>query len=623
MAVHLAECCNPLPGERIVGIVTTGKGVTIHTIDCDTLESFSDTPERWLDLAWEADADEKGVHVGRLNLVVANETGSLSKLTTAIAKNNGNISNLKITNRSLDFFEMLVDIEVKDARHLGNIVAALAGSDVGEQRRAGARAPLSGTRPTGRKLYNSGSGPMIQAPGRPPARGNEEGDGVSQAHQTRLAGQGNEAPSAVLTDRETGSTVELPVLEGTMGPPVIDIRSLYAGDGQVLLRSRLYRDRLLQVQDHLHRRRAGRAAAPRLPYRRAGRAYSDFLEVSYLLLHGELPNAAEKDHFVSTITKHTMVHEQINYLYRGFRRDSHPMAVMIGVVGALAAFYHDTTDINDPKQRIIASHRLIAKMPTFAAMAYKYNIGQPFVYPRNDLTYAENFLHMMFAGAVRGLSDQPDPCARHGPHPDPPCRPRAERLDVDGAPRRLLRRQSLRLHRSRHRDALGPGPRRRQRGRAADAGRDRHGREHPGLPQAGEGQGRPVPPHGLRPPGLQETTTRGPRSCGDTCHEVLDDLGISDELLRIAMELERIALEDEYFVERKLYPNVDFYSGLILQALGIPTRIFTVIFALARTVGWVAQWNEMIADPEQKIGRPRQLYTGPAQRGFVPLRDRP
>ena len=219
---------------------------------------------------------------------------------------------------------------------------------------------------------------------------------MSQSRQTTLAGANDAAPSAVLTDRESGGTVELPVLEGTMGPPVIDIRSLYAGTGKFsydpgYTATGSCKSKITYIDGEqgvlLHRGYPIDELAEQ----------SDFLEVSYLLLHGELPNAAERDRFVNTITKHTMVHEQINYLYRGFRRDSHPMAVMIGVVGALAAFYHDTTDIDDAKQRMIASHRLIAKMPTFAAMAYKYSIGQPFVYPRNDLTYAENFLHMMFA----------------------------------------------------------------------------------------------------------------------------------------------------------------------------------------------------------------------------------
>ena len=442
-----------------------------------------------------------------------------------------------------------------------------------------------------------------------------------QPRQTRLAGGSDAVPGAVLTDRESGGTVELPVLEGTMGPPVIDIRALYAGTGKFsydpgYTATGSCKSRITYIDGEegllLHRGYPIAELAEQ----------SDFLEVAYLLLRGELPNAAEKDAFVSTITKHTMVHEQINYLYRGFRRDSHPMAVMIGVVGALAAFYHDTTDIDDPNQRMIASHRLIAKMPTFAAMAFKYSIGQPFVYPRNDLTYAENFLHMMFAVPCEGLPDQPDPRARHGPAADSARGPRAERLDVDRAPRRpppaptptpasrpALRRCGAlptaaptrpcsrcwkRSARSTRFRASSPGPKTRTTPSASWASAT----------------------------GSTRTTTRRATVMRETCHEVLDDLGISDELLKIAMELERIALEDEYFVDRKLYPNVDFYSGLILQALGIPTHLFTVIFALARTVGWVAQWNEMIADPEQKIGRPRQLYTGPAQRSFLPLRER-
>ena len=444
---------------------------------------------------------------------------------------------------------------------------------------------------------------------------------MSQAHQTRLAGQSNEAPSAVLTDRETGSTVELPVLEGTMGPPVIDIRSLYAGTGKFsydpgYTATGSCKSNITYIDGEqgvlLHRGYPIDELA----------AYSDFLEVSYLLLHGELPNAAEKDHFVNTITKHTMVHEQINYLYRGFRRDSHPMAVMIGVVGALAAFYHDTTDIDDPKQRIIASHRLIAKMPTFAAMAYKYNIGQPFVYPRNDLTYAENFLHMMFAV----------PCEDYRINP----------IHARAMDRILIlhadHEQNASTSTVRLAGSSGANPYACIAAGIATLWGPAHGGANEAVLQMLEEIGTVEnisefikrakdkdDPFRLMGFGHRVYKNYDPRATvmRETCHEVLDDLGISDELLRIAMELERIALEDEYFVDRKLYPNVDFYSGLILQALGIPTHLFTVIFALARTVGWVAQWNEMIADPEQKIGRPRQLYTGPAQRGFVPLRDRP
>ncbi len=427
-------------------------------------------------------------------------------------------------------------------------------------------------------------------------------------------------PASLLTDRETGREVELPVLEGTIGPSVIDIRALYAGTGKFsydpgFTATGSCKSRITYIDGEqgvlLHRGYPIDELAE----------YSDFLEVAYLLLHGELPDARQKGAFVNTITHHTMVHEQINYLFRGFRRDAHPMAVMIGVVGALAAFYHDTTDIEDPKQRIIASHRLIAKIPTLAAMAYKYSIGQPFIYPRNDLSYAENFLSMLFAV----------PCGEYEINPV-----HARAMD-----------RILILHADHEQNASTSTVR-----LAGSSGANPYACIAAGIATLWG------PAHG----GANEAVVRmleeietvenisafvarakdkddsfrlmgfghrvyknyDPRATvmRETCHEVLEDLGVDDELLNIAMELERIALEDEYFIERKLYPNVDFYSGLILQALGIPPHLFTVIFALARTVGWVAQWNEMIGDPEQKIGRPRQLYTGPAQRHFVPLEQR-
>ena len=444
---------------------------------------------------------------------------------------------------------------------------------------------------------------------------------MSQARQTGLTERNAEPPNAVLTDRETGSSVELPVLEGTIGPSVIDIRALYAGTGKFsydpgYTATGSCTSRITYIDGEegvlLHRGYPIDQLAE----------HSDFLEVAYLLLYGELPNAGEKDLFVNTITHHTMVHEQINYLYRGFRRDAHPMAVMIGVVGALAAFYHDTTDIDDPKQRMIASHRLIAKMPTFAAMAYKYNIGQPFVYPRNDLTYAENFLHMMFAV----------PCEDYRINPI-----HARAMD------RLLilhadHEQNASTSTVRLAGSSGANPYACIAAGIATLWGPAHGGANEAVLQMLEEIGTvdnisafiarakdKDDQFRLMGFGHRVYKNYDPRAMvmRATCHEVLDDLGISDELLRIAMELERIALEDAYFVERKLYPNVDFYSGLILQALGIPTHLFTVIFALARTAGWIAQWNEMIEDPEQKIGRPRQLYTGPAPRPFLALRDRP
>ena len=345
------------------------------------------------------------------------------------------------------------------------------------------------------------------------------------------------------------------------------------------------------------------------------------MEVCYLLLNGELPTADELDKFTYTITRHTMLHEQIATFYRGFRRDAHPMAVMCGVVGALSAFYHDSTDITDPKQRMIASHRLIAKMPTIAAMAYKYTLGQPFMYPQNNLSYTGNFLRMTF-----GVPAEPyevNPVIERAMRPDlhPPRRPRAERLDLDRAARRLVGRQSVRLHRRRHRLPLGPGPWRRQRGGAQHAARDRHARPHPRIYRPRQGQERPVPADGLRPPRLQEFRPAREGDAGDRRGGAEGARHLRSGA-RHRAGAGAIALKDEYFIEKKLYPNVDFYSGVILSAIGFPTDMFTALFALARTVGWVAQWNEMISDPDQKIGRPRQLYTGPAQRDYVPVEQR-
>ena len=449
----------------------------------------------------------------------------------------------------------------------------------------------------------------------------ERGEQVSTArHEERREGDEAPAANAVLTDREGGGSVELPILEGTIGPKVIDIRALYAGTGKFsydpgFTATGSCKSNITYIDGEqgvlLHRGYSIDELAAR----------SDFLEVAYLMLYGELPNAVEKASFVDTITHHTMVHEQINYLYRGFRRDAHPMAVMIGVVGALAAFYHDTTDIGDPKQRLIASHRLIAKIPTFAAMAFKYSIGQPFVYPRNDLTYAENFLHMMFAV----------PCEDYRVNP----------IQARAMDRILIlhadHEQNASTSTVRLAGSSGANPYACIAAGIATLWGPAHGGANEAVVRMLEeiGSVGDIPafiarakdkddPFRLMGFGHRVYKNYDPRATvmRETCHEVLDDLGIDDELLKIAMTLERIALEDEYFIDRKLYPNVDFYSGLILKALGIPPHLFTVIFALARTVGWIAQWNEMIEDPEQKIGRPRQLYTGPPPRGFVPLEER-
>ncbi len=439
---------------------------------------------------------------------------------------------------------------------------------------------------------------------------------------TANAQQGSPAADTTfsLTDNATSQTIELPVIPGSLGPSVVDIRKLYGGTGKFtydpgFTSTGSCESKITYIDGDqgilLHRGYPIDELAEN----------SDFLEVSYLLLYGELPNGKQKKEFDDTITQHTMVHEQINYLFRGFRRDSHPMAVMIGVVGALAAFYHDTTDIQDPHQRMIASHRLIAKMPTIAAMAHKYAIGQPFVYPRNDLNYSENFLHMLFAV----------PCQDY----------EINQVQADAMDRILI------LHADHEQNASTSTVR-----LAGSSGANPYaciaagiatlwGPAHGGANEAVVhmldeiGSVERIPecvakakdkddPFRLMGFGHRVYKNYDPRAkvLHKTCHEVLNDLGLDNEMLDIARELERIALEDDYFIDRKLYPNVDFYSGIILQALGIPTHLFTVIFALARTVGWIAQWNEMIEDPHQKIGRPRQLYTGETQRSYVALDQR-
>ena len=339
-----------------------------------------------------------------------------------------------------------------------------------------------------------------------------------------------------------------------------------------------------------------------------------------MLLNGDLPTPAEKAGFEQTITKHTMLHDQLQYFYRGFRRDAHPMAIMVGVVGALSAFYHDSTDITDPEQRRIASHRLIAKMPTIAAMAYKYSMGQPFVYPRNELSYAENFLHMTFAVPAEVYRVSPS-VAR--------AMDRIFILHADHEQNAST--STVRLAGS---SAANPFA-------CVSAGiASLWGPAHGGANEAVLNMLQEIgskdriadyikkakdkdDPFRLMGFGHRVYKNYDPRAAvlRTSCHEILNELGVGREpLLALALELERIALEDDYFVERKLYPNVDFYSGIIYRAIGFPPSMFTVLFAVARTVGWIAQWREMIEDPEQRIGRPRQLYTGPTQRPYATSR---
>ena len=347
---------------------------------------------------------------------------------------------------------------------------------------------------------------------------------------------------------------------------------------------------------------------------------SDYLEVCYTLLYGELPTAEQRDQFISTVKNHTMVHEQIRNFFNGFRRDAHPMAIMCGVVGALSAFYHDSLDINNPEHREITAYRLIAKMPTIAAMCYKYALGQPFMYPRNDLGYAENFLHMMFG----------NPCEES--KISPTLAKAMDRIFILHADHE----QNASTSTVRLAGSSGANP-----FACIAAGISAlWGPAHGGANEAvlnmldeighidnidayiakAKDKNDPFKLMGF---GHRVYKNYDPRATvmRESCHDVLAELGVNDPQLELAMKLEEIALSDPYFKEKKLFPNVDFYSGIILKAIGIPTSMFTVIFALSRTVGWIAHWNEMISNP-YKIGRPRQLYTGEAERSFVPVNER-
>ncbi|MHA6642260.1 citrate synthase [Mesorhizobium sp. A623] len=418
-----------------------------------------------------------------------------------------------------------------------------------------------------------------------------------------------------------GKTHELKVRSGSVGPDVIDIGALYSTTGAFTydpgFTSTASCDSAITYIDG----DAGILLHRGYPIDQLAE-HGDFLEVCYLLLYGELPTKAQKDDFDHRITRHTMVHEQMSKFFTGFRRDAHPMAVMCGVVGALSAFYHDSTDISDPYQRMVASMRLIAKMPTIAAMAYKYHIGQPFVYPKNDLGFAANFLNMCFAV----------PCEEYKVNP---VLARAmERIFILHADHE----QNASTSTVRLAGSSGANPFACiAAGIACLWGPAHGGANEAALNMLGEiGHVDHIPefidrakdkndPFRLMGFGHRVYKNYDPRAkiMQQTAHEVLTELGIKDDpMLDIAMELEKIALTDEYFIEKKLYPNVDFYSGITLKALGFPTTMFTVLFAVARTVGWIAQWKEMIEDPHQKIGRPRQLYTGSPERDYVPIAKR-
>ncbi|MEI8384492.1 MAG: citrate synthase [Nitrosomonadaceae bacterium] len=412
--------------------------------------------------------------------------------------------------------------------------------------------------------------------------------------------------------------LEFPVMSGSMGPEVVDIRSLHARSGVFTYDPGYFSTASCNSKITFIDGDAGILLYRGYPIEQLARQ-CDFMEVCYLLMNGELPTSDQKSSFDHTIKEHTMVHEQLARFYTGFRRDAHPMAVMVGVVGALSAFYHDAMDISDATQREISAFRLVAKLPTITAMAYKYNIGQPFIYPRNDLNYAENFLHMMFATPAEKYKSNPV-LARaldrililHADHEQNASTSTVRLSGSSGAnPFACISAGIACL--------WGPAH-----GGANEACLNML-EEIGDVSRIGEYIKRAKDKNDsfkLMGFGHRVYKNFDPRAklMRETCHEVLNELGLqNDPLFKLALELEKIALEDEYFISKKLYPNVDFYSGIVQRALGIPVSMFTAIFAMARTVGWIAQWSEMISDPEYKIGRPRQLYTGAATRDVAPI----
>ncbi|MCA0434391.1 MAG: citrate (Si)-synthase [Proteobacteria bacterium] len=418
-----------------------------------------------------------------------------------------------------------------------------------------------------------------------------------------------------------GKTVDLPVKAGTIGPDVIDIGALYKETKSFTFDPGFTSTAACESQITYIDGDEGILLHRGYPIEQLAE-HGDFLETCYLLLYGELPNAAQRRKFDHNITYHTMVHEQMALLFRGFRRDAHPMAVMVAVVGAMSAFYHDSTDINDPRQREVASHRMIAKLPTIAAMAYKYHIGQPFVYPQNNLSYAANFLRMCFAV----------PCEDYVVNP---ILARAmDRIFILHADHE----QNASTSTVRLAGSSGANPFACISAGIACLWGPAHGGANEAALKMLTEIGRPenIPSFiekvkdknsNVRLMGFGHRVYKNydPRAkiMQQTAHEVLHELGVdNDPLLQVAHDLEKVALSDDYFISRKLYPNVDFYSGIILRAMGFPTSMFTVLFALARTVGWISQWKEMIEEPNQRIGRPRQLYTGPARRDYVAMTKR-
>lgn len=427
--------------------------------------------------------------------------------------------------------------------------------------------------------------------------------------------------SVTVTDNATGKSWDFPMMDGSVGPSVIDVRRLYAETGWFTYDPGFTSTGSCKSTITYIDGDEGVLLYRGYPIEELAEK-SDFPEVCYLLLYGELPTQDQKAKFEHDVTYHTMLHDQVNMFWRGFRRDSHPMAQMCGVVGALSAFYHDSLNISDPYHRMVASYRLLAKMPTIAAQSYKFSVGQPFVSPRNDLGYAENFLNMLFSVPAEDYKIAPVIAKAmdrililHADHEQNASTSTVRLAGSSGAnPFACIAAGIASLWGPAH-----GGANEAVLNMLQEIGSKKNIKEF--VKKAKDSDD----PFRLMGFGHRVYKNFDPRSrvMQQSCHEVLDELGIKDEpLLELAMELEHIALEDDYFVERKLYPNVDFYSGIIFRAMGIPTNLFTVIFAVARTVGWISQWNEMVEDPAQRIGRPRQLYTGETKRRYRALSQR-
>jgi citrate synthase len=429
---------------------------------------------------------------------------------------------------------------------------------------------------------------------------------------------------ATLSFSDGAPSVELPIYKGSVGPDVIDIRKLYAQTGKFTFDPGFMSTAACESSITYIDGDKGELLYRGYPIEQLA-VNCDFLETCYLLLYGELPNSTQKGDFVRRVTLHTMVNEQMQFFLRGFRRDAHPMAIMTGLVGALSAFYHDSTDINNPEHREISAIRLIAKMPTLVAMSYKYAMGQPYIYPKNSLTYTGNFMRMMFA----------TPCEEYEPN-EVLVRALDRIFILHADHEQNASTSTVRLCGSSGTNPFAAiaagvaclwGP---AHGGANEAALNmlEDIQKMGGVAKIGDFINQVKDKSsGIKLMGFGHRVYKNydPRAklMRETCHEVLNELGLgNDPMFKLAMALEKIALEDDYFVSRKLYPNVDFYSGIVQRAIGIPTALFTAIFALARTVGWIAQLNEMIGDPDYKIGRPRQLFVGATKREVKPLAQR-